>query len=479
MFLLSTFLLIIPHVQPYSDFATFPPDPPPDPFPPETIAQTPCEIQMILATTYWSSIATDHYKIAANYDRPLEVRAFVVCRGQIEVLDPECRLVTKYVQEALDDIGNSISDISPLVFNVTKTHSLRPDSDWRSIEVRFIDNEEEHKKIHRCTFGDSVIAHAAGTYVHLNMEDYEFDFSPVIARTGTLLMANILLHELGHAMGLPHAEGEVNSIMFPEAIFPSRIFLDTFDKLRLRTIYEPARRARSTNRPSGRVDSQPKPSNRSTRINPIQPHISVEIFPPPPEPPVPERPRDPSPRSESPRRPPEPPRDPSPRSESPRRPPEPPRDSSPRSESPHEPRARVPEPPIEPPSDRRSPQPPSEPRHDRRFPEPELPSDRRSPQPPSEPRHDHRFPEPELPSDRRSPQPPSEPRHDHRFPERAPEPPKPAPDSSSDDPDEAIAAEARRATADYLLQLMQFFTRKIQHDREVNARGAAVLKHLM
>lgn len=414
MFLLSTFLLIIPHVQPYSDFATFPPDPPPDPFPPETIAQTPCEIQMILATTYWSSIATDHYKIAANYDRPLEVRAFVVCRGQIEVLDPECRLVTKYVQEALDDIGNSISDISPLVFNVTKTHSLRPDSDWRSIEVRFIDNEEEHKKIHRCTFGDSVIAHAAGTYVHLNMEDYEFDFSPVIARTGTLLMANILLHELGHAMGLPHAEGEVNSIMFPEAIFPSRIFLDTFDKLRLRTIYEPARRARSTNRPSGRVDSQPKPSNRSTRINPIQPHISVEIFPPPPEPPVPERPRDPSPRSES-----------------PRRPPEPPRDSSPRSESPHEPRARVPEPPIEP------------------------------------------------PSDRRSPQPPSEPRHDHRFPERAPEPPKPAPDSSSDDPDEAIAAEARRATADYLLQLMQFFTRKIQHDREVNARGAAVLKHLM
>lgn len=45
------------------------------------------------------------------------------------------------------------------------------------------------------------------------------------------------------------------------------------------------------------------------------------------------------------------------------------------------------------------------------------------------------------------------------------------------DPDETIANEARRATADCLLQLLQFFTRKI--NMLVKSQVERLLKHLM
>lgn len=78
------------------------------------------------------------------------------------------------------------------------------------------------------------------------MEAYEFDFSPVVART--------MLR--GH--GLPHADG---------------MFLSN------RMFWTMMRRAMSLDRPSPLINVQPKLGNRNNN------HVSVEIYPSEPDPP--------------------------------------------------------------------------------------------------------------------------------------------------------------------------------------------------
>lgn len=203
-----------------------------------------CEMEMLssmkLGPQYWPTIAIQHFSDPSNYNKPLILPVTIYCTGsKILGLDPKCNWFAHYMEQALYVWTHVIKDMVPMRYNISRV--FNDSVSTTSIEVRFIEAESQHRRYDDCPFG-ATIAHANSNFIHFNMNQ-SYDFDAHVARPKHYLMNNVIMHELGHTIGLDHIIN-FESIMYPGAIFNYRKFPGEADKRALRLLYEPARKAR-------------------------------------------------------------------------------------------------------------------------------------------------------------------------------------------------------------------------------------------
>lgn len=184
-----------------------------------------CEEKMlqrsVSADRVWARRIQRFYSIGENWNVTYDIPFFVSCNGTaINELDRNCSIVSRMVYDAARSWLRYLEDVLPIRVLVSRGDRKLS---WRrsryGVDVDFVDSELAHtdSNEYTCPFGPYTLAHADHSILHVNMRK---KFTLARGRrlydrnTRESNMYNVILHEMGHVLGLSHVN-ETASVMFP------------------------------------------------------------------------------------------------------------------------------------------------------------------------------------------------------------------------------------------------------------------------